>query len=484
MGDAEKGLLQRLRERAEQEPGKRLFGGDEWLNTAQVLALTEQAAAYFRREGLGGGAYVALACSNRALTAIALLALRAAGAVVVLLDPRQPVQEALAHTETPIPVEAYIAQAEDGTFRIDWLLRPGGGQTVLDLHKTGPVGEGSVLPSAHEPAFIIFTSGSTGKSKAVVLTEANLISNLVDAEPFGDYRQDDIALISLPFHHVFGMVLLLGTVILGYSACFTPRADVPGLLATIQEQRITRMNGVPSLYLAMAERCGGYDLSSLRVGFVGGSPITPEQYAFAEARLGMTLIQAYGMSECASISIGSSLDPQELRLRGNGRFYPRTTWMIRRADGSAAAPGEEGEILVNSPARMLGYYGSPMPQEEMIRTGDLGYVDGDGILHLTGRIKDILIRNGNNLSPARIEQALLALPGVRDAVVVGIADDRQGEVPAAMVVADGEARTLTPDLAKNECPVLYAFVSRIPLTASGKPDRVLIRDMLSARRRG
>lgn len=184
------------------------------------------------------------------------------------------------------------------------------------------------------------------------------------------------------------------------------------------------------------------------------------------------------MSECASITIGSYQDPQDVRIGSNGRFYPRTRWQILRADGTDAAPGEEGEILVGGPARMLGYYGAPLPPEQMIPTGDLGYMDQDGMVHLTGRIKDILIRNGNNLSPARIEQAILTLPGVRDAVVVGIPDDRQGEVPAAMVVANGDTLSAAPDLPKNELPAFYVFVRQIPLTASGKPDRVRIREML------
>lgn len=305
----------------------------------------------------------------------------------------------------------------------------------------------------------------------------------MDAQPFGDYRQDDIALISLPFHHVFGMVLLLGSIILGYSAYFSPMTDIPNLLQTIQEHRISRMNGVPSLYLAMAEQCADYDLSTLRVGFVGGAPITPAQYVYIEKMLGMTLVQAYGMSECASISIGSYKDPQETRMNGNGRFYPRTQWKILRADGTSAAVGEEGEIHVNGPARMHGYYGSPLPADEFIPTGDLGYVDAEGLLHLTGRIKDILIRNGYNLSPVRIEQALLDIPGVHAAVVVGIPDDHQGEVPAAMIIADGDVLSCAPDLPRNELPALYVFVRQIPLTASGKPDRVLIRELLAARRK-
>ena len=478
MQDTGKGLWALLTARAGKVPDKPLLGGDKWLSTEEVRRLTERAAALFRKAGLCDGVHAALSCAGNVNTAIVLLALRAAGAVVVLLDPRQDVQDALAGAETPIPVKVVIAQTTPGVFRISWCRSTGKAEESFALHSL-PAAEGVITPpDPGEPAFIIFTSGSTGKNKAVVHTESSVISNLVDAQPFGDYREDDVALASLPFHHVFGLVLLLGTIILGYSAYFPGKTDVPGLLSAIQAQRITRMNGVPSLYLAMADMCGGYDLTSLRAGFVGGSPIAPAQFTAIEARLGMTLIPVYGMSECISISIASWQDPPAERAGGNGRFYPRTAWKLLRPDGAEAAPGEEGEIHVNGPSRMVGYYGSPLPAEAMIPTGDLGYVDPAGVLHLTGRIKDILIRNGNNLSPARIEQALLALPGVREAVVVGLPDERQGEVPAAMVVADDDSHPLAPRLPKNELPALYVFVPQLPLTASGKPDRMLIRQQL------
>lgn len=160
------------------------------------------------------------------------------------------------------------------------------------------------------------------------------------------------------------------------------------------------------------------------------------------------------------------------------------TGKILRADGTEADLMEEGEICVTGPARMWGYYGHPMPREELLHTGDLGFLDADGLLHLTGRKKDIIIRNGNNLSPRRIEQALLALPGVKEAVVVSIPDARQGEVPAAMVAADAALAPLHPALAKNELPVLYHFTDHLPMTASGKPDRQKIREVLMACRNG
>ncbi len=145
---------------------------------------------------------------------------------------------------------------------------------------------------------------------------------------------------------------------------------------------------------------------------------------------------------------------------------------------------EPGEICVAGPARMLGYLGRPMPRDELLRTGDLGYVDKAGVLHLTGRKKDIIIRNGNNLSPRKIEQAILAVPGVKAAAVVGLPDERQGEMPAAMVVAEEGVQSVSPALPKNELPVLYRFADFLPMTASGKPDRQKIKEVLIQCRNG
>ena len=173
------------------------------------------------------------------------------------------------------------------------------------------------------------------------------------------------------------------------------------------------MNGVPSLYMAMAEQCAQYDISSLRAGFVGGSPMTEQQFAETEQKLGMTLVSVYGMTECIGISCVSYKDSANKRSTTVGPFYSMNTGKILLEDGTEAATMEEGEICVTGPARMLGYYGTPMDRNTLFHTGDIGFVDADGFLHITGRKKNIIIRNGNNLSPRKIELALLDIPGVR-----------------------------------------------------------------------
>ena len=448
-----------LTEYAARCPERRLLGDPGgWMTAAQVLKAVEERAGKLRHLGVGCGGMTALRAYRSTETAVTILALQALGAVAVLTDPRHGIREFLSGSD--IPVSAMI----DGE-RIE-VLSPASGH-------------GS--PDPKDPGFIIFTSGSTGKPKAVMLSQYNLVNNLLDSAPLGDYREEDVALGILPMDHVFGLALLAGICVLGYGLYLPEGKDIPAILGAIESQGITRMNGVPGLYMAMAEAAGGYDLSSLRAGFIGGGPWTPERFSYMEERLGMTLIPVYGMSEFVGIACADYRTSQRERALGGAPFYSMNRGKILLPDGGDAAPGQVGEVCVDGPARMVGYFGDDTPREAMLRTGDLGYLDEAGCLHLTGRKKDIIIRNGVNLSPRRIEDAILAIPGVTDAAVVGLPDQRAGDLPWAMVACDRAidfAAELAGRLHKNEIPAGFFQVESLPKTPSGKPDRQAIREVL------
>ncbi len=445
-------------------PDKPLLGGpDGWLTAAEVLTAVESAAAELSAWGVCSGDLVAVRTRRCVKTAVLLLALQAIGAVAVLCDPRKEPMEFIRESCTEIPVKCAIDPNAIGLHNAK--------EAKMDFPEVDP----------KAPGFLIFTSGSTGKPKAVMLSQYNLVNNLIDSQPLGCYSEEDVALGTLPMDHVFGLVLLAGVCVLGYSIYFPEKTEISSLLTAIQEEKITRMNGVPSLYLAMAEQAANYDLSSLRAGFIGGGPFTREQFCFMEDALDMTLIPVYGMSECIGIACAHWRDPQEVRANGSAPFYSMNTGKILREDGSEAEPGETGEIWVTGPARMVGYWPDVMPEQELLPTGDLGHLDEAGRLHLTGRKKDIIIRNGNNLSARRIEEAILSIPGVEDAAVVALSDDAQGEVPWAMVVAweqSGFRWKMAERLNKNEVPAGWCFVAEIPKTPSGKPDKQKIREVL------
>ncbi|MBR2048777.1 MAG: acyl--CoA ligase [Oscillospiraceae bacterium] len=452
-----------LTEYACRQPDRRLLGGPEgWLTAAQTLDRVELLAERLGRDGIHRGDFVALRAVRCVDTALWLLTLQCIGAVAVLTDPRREIRDFLSGLELSLPVSALVE-----------------GDCMTVLTPSAPE-EGEVDPKA--PGFLIFTSGSTGKPKAVMLSQYNLVNNLVDSQPLGCYHPEDIALGALPLEHVFGLVLLAGVCVLGYGIYFPESTGLEHLLSCIENQKITRMNGVPSLYLAMAEQAERYDLSSLRAGFIGGGPYTPEQFCRIEEVLGITLIPVYGMSECIGIACGNWQDSQALRARGVGRIYSMNTCKILLPDGSEASTGQTGEIHVTGPARMVGYYPDRMAPEELLPTGDLGALDGQGLLCITGRKKDIIIRNGVNIAPQPIEDALRSIPGVKEACVVGLPHALQGEVPWALVVGTRTATELFAILSgllpKNQLPLEIILGEQMPMTGSGKPDKMAVREVL------
>lgn len=468
---------------AQKQPQKKLLGDStEWLAARQLLEVTGSIGAMLLEAGIHSGDYVALRAERSVDTCLVILGLQAIGAVAVLTEPHDEVDAFLESYCAEIPVRAAIFR-QNGDKALTCQNRETGAVHPFVPREVGcrPLPDCHVDPQAG--AFVIFTSGSTGKSRAVVLSQSNFVNNLLDSQPLGYYCDDDIALGALPLNHVFGLVLLSGIAVLGYALFLPEGKDIHAILAAIEQEKITRMNGVPSLYLAMAAQQDGFDLSSLRAGFIGGGPCTLEQFHSIEARLGITLISVYGMSECIGISCSSYKDTPEMRAGGVGRIYPMNTVKILLENGVTATDGQEGEICVNGPARMLGYFGEALGADDFIHTGDLGYLDALGVLHLSGRKKDIIISNGNNLFPLHIENALLSIPGVSAAAVVGLPDEARGEAPWTMVQCTTQAEKQLPAaldklLAKNERPMGILRVEALPMTASGKTDKQKVREVL------
>ena len=452
-----------LTEYSERCPDRRLLGDSRgWLTASQTVRRVRERASLLAFQGIGAGDYTAVCARRDVETAISILALQKLGAVAVLTDPRHSPRAFLDEKDLTIPIRAELC---------------GEAVTIHTLSKAASV----QANDPKDPGFMIFTSGTTGCAKAVLLSQYNLVNNLLDSQPLGMYREDDIALGVLPLDHVFGLVLLSGICVLGYGLYFPEKRDPDSILEAVQRERITRMNGVTSLYLSLAERAALYDVTSLRVGFIGGGVCMPDQFADIEDSLGMTLVPVYGMSEFIGIACGSWRDSRELRQQCVGKVYSMNTVKILLEDGRKAENGQEGEICADGPARMLGYFGDKSPRSTMLSTGDLGFLDEQGYLHITGRKKDIIIRNGRNLSPARIEQVLLSIPGVREAAVIGLPDERAGELPWAMVACGAGidlAGTLSGLLPKNEIPAGFCCVDALPKTHSGKPDKQTIREVL------
>lgn len=472
-------------------PNKFMIGYDDvWLTNSQILERVESAAYFLRQQGVQKGDLVAVCMSRSAHTTIAMLALISIGATAVLCDPHQKVEDFLKESVVEIPA-AYILTNEDTTRglwdgeKLVFIHRATGVRVPMEVLElpSMPCPEGDDV-DPRDPAVIIFTSGSTGKRKAVMLSQYGIEDPLQDNGYLAYYGPYDIALGILPMDHIFGLILMVSTMVLRHAIYLAKDSSLPTILSTIERVGITRMNGTPQLFLALASMKDKYDLSSLKAGLVGGAPHTPEQFCKIEDELGMTLSDIYAMSEYVHIALGDWRDPQHIRASNNGKFCPRNTGKILLDDGTEAAVGQEGEICVDGSARMVGYYGDPSSYSGLIHTGDLGYLDADGYLHISGRKKDIIIRNGNNLSPKRIEDAILGVPGVKAVCVKGVPNEAVGEVPCAMVVAPGVTQEtieahISQVLNKNELPFGYLFVDELPVLGIGKPDKQGIQKILT-----
>jgi len=343
-------------------------------------------------------------------------------------------------------------------------------------------------PGPDEAAMMLFTSGSTGRPKGVVLSHANLACNAAGVLAMTGTGPDDRLLHVMPLHHTNGVNnQLIVPFLAGATVVLAERfvaEEVPGL---IEKYGITYMTGVPTLYSRLLPHLAGRTpFPSLRFLRCGSAPITPELHREIEAAFGVDLVVSYGLSEatCTSTmnppgkrrigSVGKVLDGQQVKL-----FKP----------GTIEEASEEGEICIGGPSLMKGYVGDGVEQpfdRGWLRSGDLGRFDDEGYLSITGRIKDVIIRGGENLSPALIEGALVAHEAVQACCVVGGPHADLGEVPVAFVVlrAGSEATEeilqahVSERLKRIYAPAAVHFVTALPEIGVGKVDRKALRERL------
>ena len=445
-------------------------------------------AAEYERCGMKKGDIVALRATRSPETVLLAIALGAAGAVAVMTDPHFPVRRYIEQTGVDIS-PAYCITDEDGGWKIT--SENGAREIAFRADPSASAPAANVLPD--DPFLVIFTSGSTGKSKAVVLSHRNCVSNPVDAMPLFEEDEKDVAISLLPLNHVFGFAVAACSTFCGHPVVFPDDLSADGVLRTIEKYRVSVIYSVPTFFLDLLadDRHKHYDISSLRLGLMAGGPFTADQMRFIEGELGLRLMPGYGMSECVGISTMRYRDGVEERAAGVGRLYPMTEAYILDDDGNELPAGCEGEICVRGMTLMLGYYNDEEATKAAIdgkgrlHTGDLGYMDADGILHVSGRKKDIIIRGGENLSAVKIEHALLSVEGVYQAAVVGVKDDRFGEVPCAAVIPvrgvsvdeAGIKRALAGALPKHEIPERIVVTDVFPKTSSGKTDKLKIKEM-------
>jgi acyl-CoA synthetase (AMP-forming)/AMP-acid ligase II len=299
-----------------------------------------------------------------------------------------------------------------------------------------------------------------------------------------------VALHTGPLFHVGGVQTLLRAVVVGETLIFpSGRYDAMAAMALIERYKVTRWSAVPTMVTRLLDCCKdqAFDLSSLRSLTIGGAAAHPALWRRIHAELPMVqarTVTGYGLTENGGQATAATGRDTQERPGGLGRPLPCAE--IKIADSS---DGRDGEVLLRSPTQMIGYYGetaSPIDAEGWLHTGDLGYLDEDGYLWITGRSKELIIRGGENIAPATVEKALTDLPGVIDAGVFGAPHSDLGEEVAAVVVVDDSLRQqadlaqrlteqLRTRLASFAIPSRWQFQSKpLPLTDAGKLDRIAL----------
>jgi fatty-acyl-CoA synthase len=347
---------------------------------------------------------------------------------------------------------------------------------------------------------IQFTSGTTGRPKGATMTHFNLVNNGFFVGEGLRLTADDKICIPVPLYHCFGMVLgVLAAMTHGAASVFSGEGfDALAVLQTVASERCTVLHGVPTMFIAELEhpRFGEFDLSSLRTGIMAGSscPIAVMRRVVAEMHMPEVTI-CYGMTETSPVSFQSHTDdPLERRVTTVGRVHPHVQVKIIDENGRVTPRGVAGELLTRGYSVMRGYWDDAERTRDAIdpggwmHTGDLAVIDEEGYCNIVGRVKDMIIRGGENIYPREIEEFLFRHPAVLDVAVVGVPDPKFGEAVCAciqlrggMVVTEEEVREFCrAQIAHYKVPRYVRFVAEFPLTISGKVQKYLIREQLRA----
>ncbi len=451
---------------------------DVELTYAEVARRVEAVAEQFAAAGVGRGDVVAVMLPNQVELLLGLMAAWRLGAAATPVNPVFTANEAGYQIANSVAKLLLTSDPDVGY-----------GVPVLPTSElsSGPTGS---LPAPDtrldDLALLIYTSGSTGRPKGVMLDHANLLAMAASIGEAMKLGPDDNCLLVLPLFHVNAiLVSCLAPIMAEGQVTILSRFAPDTFLAAVSRYRATYFSAVPTIYARLAELPQGQlgDTSSVRFAVCGAAPVSKELLERSESRFGFPIIEGYGLTEGTCASAINPLDG--LRKPGTvGVALPGQLVATMRPDGSFAAAGEPGEVVIKGPNVMRGYLNRPEATAEAIvdgwlHTGDVGVLDADGYLRIVDRIKDMIIRGGENIYPKEIESVLCRHGAVLQAAVIGVPHEVYGEVPVAYVVTYPGASVTAGDLlglcranlAKIKLPTAIHIVPELPRNAVGKIDK-------------
>ncbi|KWN12488.1 AMP-binding protein [Burkholderia territorii] len=382
--------------------------------------------------------------------------------------------------------------APAGMFRFaDVMAR---GRDTLDVARLDAIG---ATLAASDPINIQFTSGTTGSPKGATLTHRNVVNNARSIAMAMRFSEQDSLCIPVPLYHCFGMVLaVLACVSKGAAMVFPGEAfDPVATLAAVAEERCTALHGVPTMFIAELDHpdFAKFDLSTLRTGIMAGSPCPIETMKRVVSQMHLSEITiAYGMTETSPVSFQSSTDdPLEKRTTTVGRIQPHLEVKIVDPNGEIVPVGATGELCTKGYSVMLGYWDDDAKTREVLvdgwmHTGDLATLDADGYCNIVGRLKDMVIRGGENVYPREIEEFLFRHPKIQSAQVFGVPDAKYGEELCAWIVLRAGEQMTEDDvrafcngqIAHYKIPRYIRFVDELPMTVTGKVQKFVMRERM------
>jgi fatty-acyl-CoA synthase len=473
------------------------------LSYRELLASAKAGAAALLAEASPGDR-VAVWAPNGGAWVVAEFAVALAGMVLVPLNPALTDAEAsyiLASSGAVVALAVSEVQGKDLVGRLRTLqddLPALRAVRHLEIWQSPAASVTLPVVDPAAPFLVQYTSGTTGRPKGAVLSHRAVVNagrfSALSLHP----GAHEVWCTPLPLHHVGASVCHVLAALSVYGGIVVlPRFDAALLLELIEEAGVTHVGFVPTMCVDLLEhpRLAQTDLSSLRTVMIGGTSVPPQLIRRIETSLGVTVLNGYGQSESPNISQTLAEDTLVDKAQSIGRPLPHRDVRIRTLGGVAVAPlGEVGELLTRSPLTMSGYFGPHDPPaveepdaEGWLHTGDLCSMDARGVLRFHGRLREVIIRGGENIYPREIEEVLLRAAGVADVAVVGGPDARMGERVVAFVrCVDGVAVSVEEltelargSLAGFKVPVEWHLVDELPLTPSGKVRKFLLKELVN-----
>ncbi len=475
--------------RARKTPGRvAVVHGDRQWTYRELDERVTRLARALRGLGVGRGDRVAYLGENHPAFLETLFAVTALGAVFVPLNTRLSTEEIgymLADSGARLLIRGGGAEAGDvpdgpRVVRVgpeyEALLTAEGGERAGE-----PVEE---QVRAGDPCIIMYTSGTTGRPKGATLTHGNITWNCLNVLVDVDLAADEVTLVTAPMFHTAALnMTCLPTLMKGGRVLIEAAFRPARALDLIERHGVTLLFGVPAMFAALAAEPGwaGADLSSVRTMLCGGAPV-PEPLIRTYLDRGLSFVQGYGMTETSpgALCLDREMSARKVGSAGVPHFF--TEVRVMRDDGTDAAVGERGEVVVRGPNVMAGYWGRPADTEAVLngdgwfRSGDVAVVDDDGYVFVVDRVKDMIISGGENIYPAEVENVLYGHPDVAECAVIGVPDDRWGEVGKAVVVLRAGAKAdeaallayVSERIGRYKVPKSVEFAGSLPRSAAGK----------------